>query len=294
MVMRILILGANGMLGSQICSVFSNTNFQIYATTKKDNILEYKNIKLIKNINVRKISKIIKLIKKIKPKVVINCTGFIKQKQKSKKQTNNIHFLNGVFPVFLDNISVKYQFHHIHFSTDCVFDGKLGMYNENSVMNAKDDYGKSKIFAEQNIKNNTIVFRTSIIGHEINKKKYGLLEWFLNSSNIVSGYSNVYFSGLTTNELSNILVKIIKKKKFFYGIYNVSSKRISKFNLLFLINKIYNKNKTILKDKKKFLDRSLNSKLFSKIFNLKINTWKTQIEEMHYNYNTINETDQKY
>ena len=292
--MRILILGANGMLGSQICSVFSNTNFQIYATTKKDNILEYKNIKLIKNINVRKISKIIKLIKKIKPKVVINCTGFIKQKQKSKKQTNNIHFLNGVFPVFLDNISVKYQFHHIHFSTDCVFDGKLGMYNENSVMNAKDDYGKSKIFAEQNIKNNTIVFRTSIIGHEINKKKYGLLEWFLNSSNIVSGYSNVYFSGLTTNELSNILVKIIKKKKFFYGIYNVSSKRISKFNLLFLINKIYNKNKTILKDKKKFLDRSLNSKLFSKIFNLKINTWKTQIEEMHYNYNTINETDQKY
>lgn len=294
MVMRILILGANGMLGSQICSVFSNTNFQIYATTKNDNIFEYKNIKLIKNINVRKTSKIIKLIKKVRPKVVINCTGFIKQKQKSKKQTNNMYFLNGAFPVFLDNLSVKYQFHHIHFSTDCVFDGKLGMYNENSVMNAEDDYGKSKIFAEQNIKNNTIVFRTSIIGHEINKKKYGLLEWFLNSSNIVSGYSNVYFSGLTTNELSNILVEIIKKKKFFYGIYNVSSKRISKFDLLILINKIYNKNKIILKDKKKFLDRSLNSKLFSKIFNLKINAWKTQIEEMHYNYNIINETDQKY
>lgn len=292
--MRILILGANGMLGSQICSVFSNTNFQIYATTKNDNIFEYKNIKLIKNINVRKTSKIIKLIKKVRPKVVINCTGFIKQKQKSKKQTNNMYFLNGAFPVFLDNLSVKYQFHHIHFSTDCVFDGKLGMYNENSVMNAEDDYGKSKIFAEQNIKNNTIVFRTSIIGHEINKKKYGLLEWFLNSSNIVSGYSNVYFSGLTTNELSNILVEIIKKKKFFYGIYNVSSKRISKFDLLILINKIYNKNKIILKDKKKFLDRSLNSKLFSKIFNLKINAWKTQIEEMHYNYNIINETDQKY
>jgi dTDP-4-dehydrorhamnose reductase len=294
MVMRILILGANGMLGSQICTAFSNTNFQIYATTKNSNILEYKNIKLIKNINVRKTNKIIELINKIRPKVVINCTGFIKQKQKSKKQTKYIYFLNGVFPVFLDNLSVKYQFHHIHFSTDCVFDGKSGMYKENSLMNAKDDYGKSKVFAEQNIKNNSIVFRTSIIGHEINKKKYGLLEWFLNSSNIVSGYSNVYFSGLTTNELANIIVKIIKKKNFIYGIYNLSSKRISKYNLLILINKIYNKNKIILKNKKIFLDRSLNSKLFSKIFKLKINTWKTQIEEMYFNYKKKNETVSKF
>jgi dTDP-4-dehydrorhamnose reductase len=293
MVMRILILGANGMLGSQICSVFSNTKFQIYATIKNNGILEYKNINLIKNVNVRKTNNIINLIKNIKPKVVINCTGFIKQKQKSKKQIKNMYFLNAAFPVFLDNLSVKYQFHHIHFSTDCVFDGKSGMYKENSLMNAKDDYGKSKIFAEQNIKNNSIVFRTSIIGHEINKKKYGLLEWFLNSPNVIPGYSNVYFSGVTTNELANILVKIIKKKKFFYGVYNISSRRISKFNLLILINKIYKKNKIILKDNKILLDRSLNSKLFWKNFNIKISTWKSQIEEMYSNYLTRNETDKK-
>ena len=151
-------------------------------------------------------------------------------------------------------------------------------------MNAKDDYGKSKILAEKKIMHNTLVIRTSIIGHELNKLKYGLLEWFLNSGSKVEGYSKVFFSGLTTNELSKIIKKIIDKKMFFTGIYNISSKRISKYNLLVIINSIYKMRKTIIKNKKIKIDRSLNSNLFKKIFRIKINSWKRQILEMKRNH----------
>ena len=93
-----------------------------------------------------------------------------------------------------------------------------------------------------------------------------------------------FFSGLTTNELSKIIKKIIDKKMFFTGIYNISSKRISKYNLLVIINSIYKMRKTIIKNKKIKIDRSLNSNLFKKIFRIKINSWKRQILEMKRNH----------
>jgi dTDP-4-dehydrorhamnose reductase len=282
--MKILILGANGMLGSRISKTFSDSKYKIFATLRKKKFLKIKNIKFQYNINVTKKTKIKNLLLKIKPDVVINCTGFIKQKDKNNIRKKSMYYMNSTFPIFLDLMSKKLNFYNIHFSTDCVFDGKKKMYSEKSKMNAKDDYGKSKILAEKKIKHNTLVIRTSIIGHELNSKKYGLLEWFLNSGSKVEGYSKVFFSGLSTNELSKTIKKIIDKKMFFTGTYNISSKRISKYSLLAMINSIYKAKKIIINNKKIKIDRSLNSKLFKNKFGIKINSWKKQILEMNRSY----------
>ena len=114
--------------------------------------------------------------------------------------------------MFLDKLTKIYKFKHIHFSTDCVFDGKTGNYNEKSNRNAKDNYGKYKALAEKKIKNNTLIIRTSIIGHEIEGKKLSLLEWFLNNKKTISGYSFAYFSGLTTLEIPNAAWKSVNLK----------------------------------------------------------------------------------
>ena len=282
--MKILILGANGMLGSRISKTFSESKHKVFATLRKRKFIKLKNIKFKYNVDVTKKTKIKNLLLKIRPDVVINCTGFIKQRDKNNLRKKSMYYMNTTFPIFLDLMSKKLNFYNIHFSTDCVFDGKKKLYTEKSKMNAKDDYGKSKILAEKKIMHNTLVIRTSIIGHELNKLKYGLLEWFLNSGSKVEGYSKVFFSGLTTNELSKIIKKIIDKKMFFTGIYNISSKRISKYNLLEIINSIYKMRKTIIKNKKIKIDRSLNSNLFKKIFRIKINSWKRQILEMKRNH----------
>ena len=71
---------------------------------------------------------------------------------------------------------------------------------------------------------------------------------------------------------------------FFTGTYNISSKRISKYSLLAMINLIYKAKKIIINNKKIKIDRSLNSKLFKNKFGIKINSWKKQILEMNQSY----------
>ena len=175
----------------------------------------------------------------------------------------------------------------INISTDCVFDGKKGNYSENSNDLAKDIYGVSKYLGELQSYNN-LTLRTSIIGHEI-KNKFSLLEWFINNKNKdVDGYKNVFFSGVTTNELTRIINLIINKFQNLNGIYHISSTKISKFDLLTKINEIYKLEKNIKSLKNKRLDRSLNSQKFRKITRIKIKSWSKMITEMYHDKINLN------
>ena len=95
----------------------------------------------------------------------------------------------------------------------------------------------------------------------------------------VFGFHNVIYSGLTTNELSKIIEKCIFKYNL-KGLYQISSDPISKFDLLNLINKIYNKNiiiKKNLSEKKKLI---LKSTKFKRKTNIKVSSWMKQIINM--------------
>ena len=131
----------------------------------------------------------------------------------------------------------------IHLSTNCVFNGKSGKYLENTeILYFNDIYSYSKYSGEPQY---GLTIRASIIGIEENSS-YGLCSWFLNSKNSeVNGYINVYWNGITTLELSKIIYeKIIfdedfKEKKL---IHIYSKDIVSKFQLLTLIKKVFNKN----------------------------------------------------
>ena len=87
--MKILILGANGMLGNRVCRTFSNSKYKVFGTLKKNQQLKIKNITFKYNIDVKKKTKIKNLLLRLKPNVVINCTGFIKQKDKNNSKKKN-------------------------------------------------------------------------------------------------------------------------------------------------------------------------------------------------------------
>ena len=81
----------------------------------------------------------------------------------------------------------------IHFSTDCVFDGKKGNYLDDDKPDEKGIYGKSKAMGEI-ISKNTLVIRTSIIGRELFNHTE-LFEWLFSMKNRkIQGYKNVIFS----------------------------------------------------------------------------------------------------
>ena len=271
---KILILGTTGMLGNEMCKIFSkDKKFEIFKMNRKKS----KNSIII---NVEDQSDLINKINLIKPDYVINCIGWIKQKRVNSKMP---HIINSQLPLLLSQLSLILNFKLIHISTDCVFTGKKGNYLDNDKKDAKDLYGLSKNLGE--VKNlNTTTFRTSIIGLENGTKKYGLLEWFLSQKINVKGFDKVFFSGLTTLELSKTIKRYIFNKKLYNNILNVSSKSISKFELLNLIKITFNKDVKIIKCTKTKLNRTLNSNKFKKITGYKCPSWKKMLNEMHVVY----------
>ena len=262
---KILILGANGLIGNGLTEYFRTKNINLFLVVRSKKKEFSKNLKYYYCNNLtseKSLINIEKIISKIKPDCIINCIGITKHINRKNNKILNIHL-----PKFLSSIKKKYKFTFIHITTDCVFDGKEGGYDETSTPNSKDNYGKSKALADQFLKKHkqTIILRTSTIGREI-KTKNGLLEWFLSRKKNCYGFKNAYFSGLTTLELAKIIYKFILIKKIIKeGIYNLSGPKINKYDLLQIIKKIYNKKILIKPDHKFKVNRSLNSNKFIKI-----------------------------
>jgi dTDP-4-dehydrorhamnose reductase len=279
--MKIYIIGITGMLGSELFKRFNeNKFFKVRGSTKKSKLLIFKKHKkrIDFEVSVNNLELLKKKILYFKPDCVINCVGIIKQKIFKKSKIDDILYINSIFPHKLYYITKLINSRLIHFSTDCVFDGIKGNYLENNEPNSDDIYGKTKFLGEINYQN-TCTIRTSIIGHEY-YNKLSLLEWFLSNKNQCNGFSNSFFSGLTTLEVYKFLVNYFFKKKY-SGLLHLHSKKISKYNLLKIIKRIYNKKTQIKRKNKPRIDRSLNSIYLKNHFFYKAPTWIQMIKDMH-------------
>ena len=132
---KILIIGITGTLGHKMAQELStNKRLIIHGIfTNKSKLMRIKKFIKLKNCHkTKKISEIIRLINNQKFNYVINCAGLIKQK---KADIKNIYLLNAIFPIEISNLAETLKFRFIHFSTDCVFNGKKGDYLESQVPN---------------------------------------------------------------------------------------------------------------------------------------------------------------
>jgi dTDP-4-dehydrorhamnose reductase len=187
-----------------------------------------------------------------------------------------------LLPHVLEELGNKLNFNLIHISTDCVFDGKNGNYKESDFSSANDLYGLSKFLGEVSF-GKGITIRTSIIGHEISNTKHGLIDWFLGAPSPVKGFKKAIFSGLTTYELSKVIFDKVIPSGLSAGTYHLSVDPINKFELLSLVNKIYNLDKEIIPSNDLVIDRSLDSTLFRQLVNYDVPDWETLIVEMKNN-----------
>lgn len=283
--MKVIILGADGMLGHKIFSFFCGKGLSTTGTVKDINsntelfITKYnENIK--NGFNADNIEDFKKLFCLEKPDYIVNCIGIIKQLKISNDPIISIS-LNSLFPHKIAEICIKLGIKLIHFSTDCVFNGLKGNYKEEYFADANDLYGRSKYLGEVYDKN-CLTIRTSIIGHELGTKN-GLIEWFLSEKNQVKGYLNSIFTGFPTIEIADIIYKKILNSNL-TGLYHVSSNPISKFDLLKIVNKIYGKNIEIIPFENKIENRSLNSEKFRNLTNYQPSEWVDLIRSMYEDY----------
>lgn len=248
--MKIIIFGSNGMLGNYVNSFLKNKNYNIVALTRNDYDLL--------NVSVTSLDIFLKKLNLEVNDIIINCAGIIPQSSNYRNLNKQMYYkINSVFPIILSSLCEKYELKMIHITTDCVFSGKIGNYDENSEHDETNDYGTSKSLGE--LCRATII-RTSIIGEEKNNKR-SLLEWVkLNTNKEINGYVNHYWNGVTCLQLSQIIEKMIIEKDFWIGVKHIFSPRIiSKYDLIKMINDIYNLNIKINKYSTEKIDKSLKS-----------------------------------
>lgn len=281
--MKIIILGATGMLGHKLMQALAD-KFLITGTMRGDasdlsDHPVFSGMKIIGNVRADDLGSVQKAIDTTEPDVVINCIGIVKQLPAARDSLQSIA-INALFPHQLAKICRQENIRMIHMSTDCVFSGRKGCYSEEDPSDAEDLYGKTKYLGEVNYPG-CLTIRTSIIGREL-ETNHGLIEWFLSQEGkTVSGFKKAIFSGLTTIALSEIIAEIIINHPHLSGVYQVASKPISKYDLLNLVKKTYGMKIEIGPDETIINNRSLNPNKFRKETNIKIPSWEYMIEEMY-------------
>lgn len=280
---RVLVLGASGMLGNAVLRTFANNDgYHVFGSVRSNaaRLLLPAGLQgqIETGIDVENWDSLVRLFSRVRPDIVINCIGIVKQLSESDDVLVAIP-INTLLPHRLARLCQLTEARLVHLSTDCVFTGHKGMYGESDPADAQDVYGRSKHMGEVDYEN-AITLRTSIIGHELNGAR-SLLDWFLSQEGQVRGFNKAIFSGLPTNELARVIRDFVVPNPALHGLYHVSAEPINKLDLLTLVAKVYTKSIQIYPDESLVIDRSLDSTRFREATGYTPASWPALIESMH-------------
>ena len=279
----VLVLGASGMLGNTVLRFFAESpGFSTLGTVRSSGAMHLlpKSLhdRVICDVDVNNADALLQLFAQVRPTVVINCIGVVKQLAASMDPLTAIP-INSLLPHKLVRMCKRSGARLIHVSTDCVFDGAKGMYKENSIADANDLYGRSKLLGEVDDPL-AVTLRTSIIGPELDSA-HGLVSWFLSQQQQVKGFTHAVFSGLPTVELARVMRDFVIPQHQMSGLYHVSSAPINKHELLCLIARVYGKSVDIIPDDALVIDRSLDSTRFQLLTGYHAPNWPELVRVMH-------------
>lgn len=281
--MRILVLGASGMLGNAMIRVLSEkAEWQVHGTVRSESSKRFFRAdiakRLLSGIDVEHHDSLLQAFARVRPDVVINCVGLIKQLVDAEDPLQAIP-INSILPHRLARLCELSNARLVHMSTDCVFAGDKGGYRESDPSDATDLYGRAKFLGEVAYPH-TVTLRTSIIGHEL-QSAHGLVGWFLSQQGRCNGFTRAIFSGLPTVALAQIVRDLVILRNDLSGVYHVAAQPISKFDLLKLIADVYGKTIEIVPSDKLEIDRSLNADRFRDATGYVAPSWPDLIELMH-------------
>lgn len=271
MPVKILVLGATGMLGHKIFQRLHPAFPGTIATMRTPaDSAALQRIELLQGADVwngvdaTDFDSLSDVLTQASPDFIVNCIGVIKQRAAATDSISNIN-LNSLLPHRLAALAAGWGGRVIHFSTDCVFSGSRGGYREEDESDARDLYGRSKFLGETQAPN-ALTLRTSIIGRELAQHR-SLLDWFLGQrGKTIGGFQRVIYSGVTTNHLADLVADIIRNHPDLSGLYQVATRPISKYDLLYLLREAYSLEVEITPDETERSDRSmLGQKLYHAI-----------------------------
>lgn len=230
---KVLIFGATGMAGHIAYYYLQDTGrYEVVNAVYRTKLTEDSIV-----VDVTDKDAVTSLVRETRPDLIINCIGVLIKG--SKDHPDNAVFINAYFPHLLKKLADEVGAKLIHISTDCVFSGKKGNYNESDFRDADDIYGRSKALGEI-INDKDLTIRTSIIGPELKLNGEGLFHWFMHQTGKVNGFKTAIWGGVTTLELAKAIDAAIVQQKT--GLIQLSNgKGITKYDLLNLFKNIWHR-----------------------------------------------------
>lgn len=281
--MKIVILGASGMLGSAMTRVMAeDRNLDVLALTRANDTHRWFapeiRARFHGGLDVENVENLVAAFAAHRPDVVVNCIGVVKQLAAASDVLSAVP-INTLLPHRLSRLCAMSGARLVHVSTDCVFSGRTGGYRELDTPDATDLYGTSKLWGEVHDPH-AITLRTSIIGPELNSSR-GLLGWFLSQTGSVRGFRRAIFSGLPTVELARVVRDLVLPRPDLSGLYHVSTAPIDKDRLLRLFAASYGRSIDIVADDGLVIDRSLDSSRFRAATGYAPADWPSLVTDMH-------------
>lgn len=202
---KTLIIGASGMLGSDLCKVFPDA------------------VKLTHHdLDITDREQVIESILKIKPDVVINAAAYTNVD--GCEDNKELAFqVNGHGPGYIAEACARAGAKLVHFSTDYVFDGSKKEYVESDTPNPINVYGHSKLLGEKKIIENMDGYRIVRISWLFGIHGKNFVETMLKLSRemgTVKVVNDQFGKPTYTTDLANKIKEIIELDS---GIYHITN-----------------------------------------------------------------------
>lgn len=247
---KILLTGANGLLGQKVAELFrSETSFELILTDLQENAFEPRGFDYFQ-MDITKKEDVKESVKKYLPSVIINCAAYTNvdgcETERELSWRVNVdavkHF---IIASRINALKI------VHISTDYIFDGKSGNYTETSKPNPLSYYGKSKLAAENALLSSGIDFaivRTMVLYGTGRNLRPNFVTWLINmlaEKNTVRIVDDQFGMPTIIDDLGWGLVKIVELDKS--GIYNIcGSEYLSRYEFAVKIANVFRLNENLV------------------------------------------------
>ena len=228
--MKILITGANGMLGQHLVKHLLDKNYEVIATGIGPSRLSFKENKQFhySELDITDGPVVNSMIAQLHPDVIIHSAAMtqVDQCEENKVACWNI---NVTATRFLLDAAKEISARFIFISTDFIFDGLHGPYSENTEPNPVNYYGSSKWGAEKAVEESgldwTIVRTVLLTGNPLSGTRQNIITWVkekLQKGEKIKMVDDQYRTPTFVEDLATGIVLVLAKNA--RGIYHISGK----------------------------------------------------------------------
>jgi len=246
MKIKVLITGANGMLGSSLCQLYEHTN-DVYAFHRDRKC--YASCLADFSLDLTNHGKLQKIFLRIKPDLVIHCAG-LTDVDKSEKNPTLAYDANVTVTKHIAQICGK-DTKLVYISSDQVYGAANDHSESNTDLQPLNIYGKTKLQGEHKVREHSpahIIIRTNIFGWNIKPGKTCSAEWMYHSlkkKQTIILFDDYIFSPVYTKYLGEIIIQLAQMN--FSGVVNAgSSKPCSKYEFGMQLSEVFGLDKSLI------------------------------------------------